>query len=74
VAIPMLLHRDVDFITALIDSWRTVFENLPAMVFFGICVAVLTFLALLPGVSWTCGGLVGAGTLQVAPLREVSPR
>lgn len=48
VAIPMLLHRDVDFISALIDSWRTVFENLPAMVFFGLCVAVLTFLALLP--------------------------
>lgn len=48
VAMPMLLHRDVDFITALIDSWRSVFENLRAMVFFGVCVAVLTFIALLP--------------------------
>jgi len=48
VAMPMLLHRDVDFITALITSWRTVFENLPAMIFFGILVAVLTFLSLIP--------------------------
>lgn len=48
VAMPMLMHRDSDFISALINSWRTVFENLAAMVFFGIVVAVLTFLALLP--------------------------
>lgn len=48
VAIPMLLHRDVDFVTALIDSWRSVFENLQAMLFFGLCVALLTFVALLP--------------------------
>lgn len=48
IAMPMLLHRDVDFITALITSWRSVFENLPAMVFFGIVIAVLTFLSLIP--------------------------
>lgn len=48
VAMPMLLHRDTDFISALINSWRTVFENLPAMVFFGILVALLTFVALVP--------------------------
>ena len=48
VAMPMLLHKDVDFISALINSWRTVFENLPAMVLFGILVAVLTFVALMP--------------------------
>ncbi len=48
VAMPMLLHRDIDFISALINSWHTVFENLPAMIFFGIVIAVLTFVALLP--------------------------
>jgi uncharacterized membrane protein len=48
VAMPMLLHKDTDFVSALINSWRTVFENLPAMVFFGLVIAVLTFLALLP--------------------------
>jgi uncharacterized membrane protein len=48
VAIPMLLHRDIDFITALINSWRSVFENLPAMLFFGLCVTVLTIIAMLP--------------------------
>jgi uncharacterized membrane protein len=48
VAIPLLLHRDIDFITALINSWRSVFENLPAMLFFGLCVAALTIIAMLP--------------------------
>ncbi len=48
VAIPLLLHRDVDFMTALINSWRSVFENLPAMLFFGLCVATLTIIAMLP--------------------------
>jgi uncharacterized membrane protein len=48
IAMPMLLHRDVDFITALITSWRSVFENLPAMILFGIIIAVLTFLSLIP--------------------------
>jgi uncharacterized membrane protein len=48
IAMPMLLHRDVDFITALITSWRTVFENLAPMILFGLIVALLTFLALIP--------------------------
>ncbi|MBL8790652.1 MAG: DUF2189 domain-containing protein [Rhizobiales bacterium] len=48
ISMPMLLHRDVDFITAVITSWRSVFENLPAMIFFGIVIAALTFLALIP--------------------------
>ena len=48
VAMPMLLHKDTDFISALINSWRTVFENLPAMIFFGLVIAVLTFVALMP--------------------------
>ncbi len=48
IAMPMLLHRDIDFITAVITSWRSVFENLLPMIFFGIVVAVLTFLALIP--------------------------
>lgn len=48
VAMPLLLHRDIDFISALINSWRSVFENLPAMLLFGLVVAVLTFIAMLP--------------------------
>ena len=48
ISMPMLLHRDVDFITALITSWRSVFENFAPMILFGLIVAVLTFLALLP--------------------------
>jgi uncharacterized membrane protein len=48
VAMPLLLHRDLDFISALINSWRSVFENFRAFMIFGLIVAVLTFLALLP--------------------------
>jgi uncharacterized membrane protein len=45
---PMLMHRDVDFISALINSWRSVFENPRAFMAFGLIIALLTFLALIP--------------------------
>ncbi|MFN0191306.1 MAG: DUF2189 domain-containing protein [Aestuariivirga sp.] len=48
IAMPMLLDRDVDFVTALISSVRTVAENPLAMLGFGLIVAVLTFAAMLP--------------------------
>jgi len=48
IAIPMLVHRNVDFITAVINSWRTVFENFRPMMGFGIIAAVLTFIAMMP--------------------------
>ncbi|NJM31415.1 MAG: DUF2189 domain-containing protein [Rhizobiales bacterium] len=48
IAMPMLLDRDVDFVTALISSVRTVAENPVAMLGFGLIVAVLTFAAMLP--------------------------
>ena len=48
IAMPMLLHKDVDFVSALIKSWSTVPNNLGPMLLFGIIIAVLTFLALLP--------------------------
>jgi uncharacterized membrane protein len=48
IAMPMLLDRDVDFITAIITSFRTVFENPFPMLAYAALVAALTFLALLP--------------------------
>ena len=48
IAMPMLLAKDTDFITALIKSWQTVLNNLVPMILFGIIIAVLTFLSLIP--------------------------
>lgn len=48
VAIPLLLEREADMVTAMIASFRSVMQNLLPMVGFGIVVAVLTFFALLP--------------------------
>ena len=48
VAIPLLLDRDLDLITAIIYSFKAVFQNPAAMIGFGITVVALTFVALLP--------------------------
>jgi uncharacterized membrane protein len=48
VAIPLLLDRDLDFVTALITSFQSVLRNLPVMIGWGIIVAGMTALALLP--------------------------
>jgi uncharacterized membrane protein len=55
VAIPMILDRDTDAITAGLTSFRVVLDNLPAMLFWGALVVGLTLLALWP---WTLGILV----------------
>jgi uncharacterized membrane protein len=48
VAIPLLLDRDIDLITAAITSFKAVFQNPVPMIGFGLIVVVLTFAALLP--------------------------
>lgn len=48
VGIPLLLEREIDLITAIITSFKAVFENLPVMIGFGIIVVALTFLSLAP--------------------------
>jgi uncharacterized membrane protein len=48
VSLPMLLEREVDFVTAMITSFRSVTENLPAMLGWGIVIAGLLFLAMIP--------------------------
>lgn len=48
IAIPLLLDREIDLITAIISSFKAVFQNLAPMVGWGIIVAALTIAALVP--------------------------
>ncbi len=48
IAMPLLLDRDIDFVTAMITSFKTVFSNPVPMLGFGVIIAVLTIIALLP--------------------------
>jgi uncharacterized membrane protein len=55
VAIPMILDRDTDAITAAITSFRVVLDNLAVMLSWGALVVALTLVALWP---WALGILV----------------
>lgn len=48
IAMPLLLERDFDFITAMITSFKTVFASPVAMLGWGVVVTVLAAMALLP--------------------------
>lgn len=49
ISIPLLLDREVDFVTAMITSFQTVLQNPLPMLVWAVLIAVLTFAALLPG-------------------------
>lgn len=48
MALPLLLEREVDFVTAMIVSVQTVTANFVPMLLWGVFIAVATFAALLP--------------------------
>lgn len=48
IAMPLLLDREIDVISAIITSFKTVRKNPVVMISWGIVVAVATILALLP--------------------------
>ena len=48
ISLPLLLDREVDFVTAMITSFITVRDNPVPMLAWGAMIAVLTFLAMLP--------------------------
>ncbi len=48
VALPMLLDREVDFVTAILTSIAVVRENPGVMLGWGVLIAVLLFMAMLP--------------------------
>lgn len=49
VSLPLLLDREVDFVTAMITSVSVVKQNLAVMLVWGVVIAGLTFAAMLPG-------------------------
>ncbi|MFP4305124.1 DUF2189 domain-containing protein [Rhodosalinus sp.] len=55
IALPLLLDREVDFVTAMITSFQTVTANPLPMLGWAILIAVVTFVALVP---WFLGLLV----------------
>lgn len=48
VGLPLLLEREVDFISAIIVSFRAVFANLAVMSLWGLVIAGLLFVGMLP--------------------------
>ena len=55
VSLPLVLHREVDFVTAMLVSLKTVRENLIVMLAWALIIAVLTIFALLP---WFLGLMI----------------
>lgn len=49
VSLPMLLDREVDYVTAMITSFQVVQENFLPMLGWGLFIAAITFVAMLPG-------------------------
>ncbi|MDX8353337.1 DUF2189 domain-containing protein [Cognatiyoonia sp. IB215182] len=55
VSLPLVLDREIDFVTAMLVSLQTVRENLAVMLVWAGIIAVLTLLALLP---WFLGLMI----------------
>ncbi len=49
IALPLLLDREVDFVTAMITSFQTVLNSPVPMLAWAAFIAVVTFIAMLPG-------------------------
>lgn len=48
IAMPLLLDRDIDFVSAMITSFKTVFKSPVPMLTWGVVVTILAMAALLP--------------------------
>jgi len=48
ISIPMMLDREVDVVTAMVLSFRSVLENKGPMLFWGLIVAVMSLIAMVP--------------------------
>ncbi|KIC26445.1 MULTISPECIES: DUF2189 domain-containing protein [unclassified Leisingera] len=74
IALPLLLDREVDFVTAMIISFQYVQQNFVVMMIWAGMIAVLTFAALLP---WFLGlflvlPLLGHATWHIYRLTDAS--
>lgn len=48
ISMPLLLDREVDFVTAMITSFHTVLQNPGPMLLWAVIITVVTFVAMLP--------------------------
>lgn len=48
IAMPLLLERELDFVTAIITSFKTVIKNPVPMISWGLVIAVLAIVAMVP--------------------------
>lgn len=48
VAMPLLLERELDFVSAIITSFKAVTKNLLPMIIFGALIVLFTFVAMVP--------------------------
>lgn len=49
VSIPLLLDKELDFITAMILSWQFVAKNRAVMLTWGLVISVMLFVSMIPG-------------------------
>lgn len=49
VSLPLLLHKEIDFVTAMLLSFKVVRQNLRVMLIWAAAISAMTFLAMLPG-------------------------
>lgn len=75
LSLPLLLDREVDFVTAMIASFKFVQDNFVVMLGWGVLIAVLTFAAMIP---WFLGlfvvlPLLGHASWHLYTLARVEP-
>jgi len=49
ISMPLLLDRELDFVTAMVLSFKTVLNNLVPMITWGVIVTALAIIAMIPG-------------------------
>ncbi|MEJ6394760.1 DUF2189 domain-containing protein [Gymnodinialimonas sp. 2305UL16-5] len=76
VSLPLLLDREVDFVTAMITSVAVVRQNPKVMGIWAVVIAGLTFLAMLPGLLglYVVLPILGHATWHIYRLATVSER
>lgn len=74
VSLPLLLDREVDFVTAMITSVSVVKQNFAVMLAWGMIIAGLTFAAMLPGLLglFVVLPILGHGTWHLYRLATVT--
>lgn len=48
ISMPMLVHRELDIVTAIVASWKTVIASPGPMLLWGLIIAGITFVSMIP--------------------------